>query len=266
MSSEEDTLEILTPSAVMLPVLTGLRASLSRLGDVKTKSAPRIWDNIDFTAVAKAVARYALVEEGFEGGELPPDDSATDVEVRHRLANELGIMSPDDLTERFAAVMEGGTLTRLYRRTAQAPNVYHLMKDSMALGWSGFNVVRADTAEQLTIRRRRMFTDYFRGDFDWTRLRARELARAAALIELAVRADMLSNDEAFRYRQRIMGEAMVRWASWTAFARALLTARVFEALALGEAEARAVTAREETLLTEFLSNLWQTLPWPRIAG
>ena len=266
MPSEDDTLEILTPSAVMLPVLTGLRAALSRLGDTKTKSAPRIWDNIDFSSAAALMARFALAEQGFEDGLVPADDPGADIDVRHRLSIELEIMSPDDLRERFAGIIEGAPLTRLYRRIADAPDVSRLMKDSMALGWGGFSVVSADTAEQQSIRRRRMFADYFRGDFDWTRLRAWELSQASALIELALYAEMISPEEASPYRRRIAGEAMVRWASWTAFARALLIARVFEALPAGEAPARACTARDEAVLTRFLQTCWQTQPWPRVSG
>lgn len=266
MPSEDDTLEILTPSAVMLPVLTGLRAALSRLGDTKTKSAPRVWDNIDFPAAASLMARFALADQGFEDGIVPADDPGTDIDIRHRLSIELEIMSPEDLGERFAGIIEGAPLTRLYRRVAESPDVSRLMKDSMALGWGGFSVVSADTAEQQTIRRRRMFTDYFRGDFDWTRVRAWELSQASALIELALHAEMITADEALPYRRRVAGEAMIRWASWTAFARALLTARVFESLPEGESQARACTARDEALLTRFLQTCWQTHPWPRVAS
>ena len=94
MSSDDDALDILTPSAAMLPVLTGLRASLSRLGDIKTKSAPRVWDNIDFEGTACAMARFALCEDGWANGEIPPDDVDANNDLRHYLSTDLEIMSP----------------------------------------------------------------------------------------------------------------------------------------------------------------------------
>ena len=52
MTNDEEPIELLMPSAAMQPVLSDLRAALVRLGDVKTRSAPRVWDNIDFEGTA----------------------------------------------------------------------------------------------------------------------------------------------------------------------------------------------------------------------
>lgn len=264
--NDEETIEILTPSAAMLPVLTGLRASLSRLGDTKTKSAPRVWDNIAFAETASEIARFELALQGFEEGSIPSDDTNTDNEIRHRLFTDFEIMSPEDLNERFCTLLDGAALSRQYRRIAETPAVARLMKDAMALGWTGFNMVNVTLSEERTLRNRRMFTDYFKADFDWTRLRALELSRAAALIEYACHADMISEEAALPYRQRITAEALVRFASWNALARALLTARVFELLSTGPAETRNLTAKTEALLEGFLAGPWQAKAWPRCSG
>ena len=60
MTNDEEPIELLMPSAAMQPVLSDLRAALVRLGDVKTRSAPRVWDNIDFEGTAANIARFTL--------------------------------------------------------------------------------------------------------------------------------------------------------------------------------------------------------------
>lgn len=71
MTNDEEPIELLMPSAAMQPVLADLRAALVRLGAVKTKSAPRVWDNIDFDGTACAIARFTLWTQGWEAGEIP---------------------------------------------------------------------------------------------------------------------------------------------------------------------------------------------------
>lgn len=265
MSSDDDALDILTPSAAMLPVLTGLRASLSRLGDIKTKSAPRVWDNIDFEGTACAMARFALCEDGWANGEIPPDDVDANNDLRHYLSTDLEIMSPDDLFERFRAIVDGAPLTREYRRIFKAPDVGRLLKDHMALGWGGFDVVQGNPAQQELIRRRRMFVDYFRNDFDWARLRALELSRAAALLEKAIYVEMVTPADIFTQRQRIASEALARFASWNAYARATLCARTFEGIEEGVTCARQRINSDKAILQGLLGGPWQAINWPRVA-
>ena len=180
MTNDEEPIELLMPSAAMQPVLSDLRAALVRLGDVKTRSAPRVWDNIDFEGTAANIARFTLWTEGWDEGVIPAGDVNAASDVGHRLSTELEIMSPDDLEERFRVIVDGAPVTRLYRRISDAQTVSRLMKDTMALGWSGFDMLALSPAEQETMRRRRMFVDAFRNDFDWTRLRALELSQSAA--------------------------------------------------------------------------------------
>ena len=189
MTNDEEPIELLMPSAAMQPVLSDLRAALVRLGDVKTRSAPRVWDNIDFEGTAANIARFTLWTEGWDEGVIPAGDVNAASDVGHRLSTELEIMSPDDLEERFRVIVDGAPVTRLYRRISDAQTVSRLMKDTMALGWSGFDMLALSPAEQETMRRRRMFVDAFRNDFDWTRLRALELSQSAALLEAALRRD-----------------------------------------------------------------------------
>ncbi len=265
MSSDDEALDILTPSVTMLPVLTGLRASLSRLGDTKTKSAPRVWDNIDFEGTASAMARFALCEDGWVNGDIPPDDIAAANDIRHYLSVDLEIMSPDDLFEQFRAIVDGAPLTREYRRIFNAPDVSRLLKDHMALGWGGFDVVQGNTVEQELIRRRRMFVDYFRHDFGWARLRAMELSRAAALLEKALYVEMVAPSDIFSRRQRVVGEALARFASWNAFARAALCARAFESIEEGVTCARQRITQDEAILQGLLEGPWKAINWPRVA-
>lgn len=192
MTNDEEPIELLMPSAAMQPVLSDLRAALVRLGDVKTRSAPRVWDNIDFEGTAANIARFTLWTEGWDEGVIPAGDVNAASDVGHRLSTELEIMSPDDLEERFRVIVDGAPVTRLYRRISDAQTVSRLMKDTMALGWSGFDMLALSPAEQETMRRRRMFVDAFRNDFDWTRLRALELSQSAALLEAALYVELFS--------------------------------------------------------------------------
>lgn len=265
MSSDEEALEILTPSAAMLPVLTGLRASLSRLGDIKTKSAPRIWDNINFEGTASLMARFALWTDGWPQGILPPDDAVTYSDVRDMFSNELEIMSPEDLDKHFHALIDGAPLSREYRRIAAARDITRLMKDRMALGWGGFDVVQGNPAEQELLRRRRMFVDYFRNDFDWTRLRGWELSCAASLLEKAIYVEMVTPSDVQPYQRRITGEAIARFASWNAYARAVICARTFQSLEEGVLCARQRTSEDEAMLQALLAEPWKASHWPRVA-
>lgn len=265
MTNDEEPIELLMPSAAMQPVLADLRAALVRLGAVKTKSAPRVWDNIDFDGTACAIARFTLWTQGREAGEIPAGDMNAANDIGHRLSTELEIMSPDDLAERFRAIVNGAPVTRLYRRIADAHTVNRLMRDSMALGWSGFDVLALSPAEQETVRRRRMFVDAFRDDFDWTRLRALELSQAAALLEAALYVEMVTPADIEGMRRRIAAEAISRYASWTAFARALLCARAFCGLRDGALCTRSLVAEDEGRLEALLSGPWQTA-WPRVAA
>lgn len=114
------------------------------------------------------------------------------------------------------------------------------------------------------MRRRRMFVDAFRNDFDWTRLRALELSQSAALLEAALYVEMVQPADIERLRRRIAGEAIARCASWTAFARALLCARTFCSLRDGALSTRSRIAEDEARLTALLSGPWQSA-WPRVA-
>ena len=182
MTNDEEPIELLMPSAAMQPVLSDLRAALVRLGDVKTRSAPRVWDNIDFEGTAANIARFTLWTEGWDEGVIPAGDVNAASDVGQRLSTELEIMSPDDLEERFRVIVDGAPVTRLYRRISDAQTVSRLMKDTMALGWSGFDMLALSPAEQETMRRRRMFVDAFRNDFDWTRtLPERRASRGRAI-------------------------------------------------------------------------------------
>ena len=238
MTNDEEPIELLMPSAAMQPVLSDLRAALVRLGDVKTRSAPRVWDNIDFEGTAANIARFTLWTEGWDEGVIPAGDVNAASDVGHRLSTELEIMSPDDLEERFRVIVDGAPVTRLYRRISDAQTVSRLMKDTMALGWSGF---------------------------DWTRLRALELSQGAALLEAALYVEMVQPADIERLRRRIAGEAIARCASWTAFARALLCARTFCSLRDGALSTRSRIAEDEARLTALLSGPWQ-VAWPRIAS
>ena len=194
-----------------------------------------------------------------------PED--LDVFVPASVVNMMRREAVDALTKmrEEARVRPGrAPVTRLYRRISDAQTVSRLMKDTMALGWSGFDMLALSPAEQETMRRRRMFVDAFRNDFDWTRLRALELSQSAALLEAALYVEMVQPADIERLRRRIAGEAIARCASWTAFARALLCARTFCSLRDGALSTRSRIAEDEARLTALLSGPWQSA-WPRVA-
>ena len=91
MTNDEEPIELLMPSAAMQPVLADLRAALVRLGDVKTRSAPRVWDNIDFEGTAANIARFTLWTEGWDEGVIPAGDVNAASDIGHRLLSLIHI-------------------------------------------------------------------------------------------------------------------------------------------------------------------------------
>ena len=264
MTNDEEPIELLMPSAAMQPVLSDLRAALVRLGDVKTRSAPRVWDNIDSEGTAANIARFTLWTEGWDEGVIPAGDVNAASDVGHRLSTELEIMSPDDLEERFRVIVDGAPVTRLYRRISDAQTVSRLMKDTMALGWSGFDMLAlarraGDDAPQAHVRRR--LPQRLRLDAP---ARPRALSSGAALLGAALPSKRWSAADE-RLRRRIAGEAIARCASWTAFARALLCARTFCSLRDGALSTRSRIAEDEARLTA-LSALKSPLSARRAVG
>ena len=262
----DETFELLTPSAALLPVLTGLRSALTRLGDTQTKTSSRVWENIPVMDISSGIARFSIWMDGYDRGVIPSDDSEVQNDINHRLSTDYEIMSPSELGDRFAVMMNRASVTSRYRRIAETPDITRLFKDSRALGWQGFDVVSASETEKRLIRNRRMFVDYFRQDFDWTRLRAIELSRAAALIDYAIYMEMVTKEEAEPYARRVTVEAMTRYPSWNTFARALLTAQIFESLNDGEIRALQQITPIEEILQWHLEKVWCDTPWPRLAN
>ena len=266
ITPDDDTFELLTPSVALLPVLTGLRSALARLSDIKTPTTSEAWDSLPVCEMSAHIARYTLWTDGYDMGEICTEDSQVQNDINHRLMTDYEIMSPEDLSERFHLILNRAAVTRRYRRIAETPDITRLFKDSRALGWQGFDVVRASETEKRLIRNRRMFVDYFRQDFDWTKLRAIELSEAAALIEYALAGDMMSREALEPYACRIATEAMTRYDSWNAFAGAILIARTFQSLDDGELSSLQQIGPNEKRLLNLLASPWSETPWPSFAS
>lgn len=264
ITPDDDTFELLTPSVALLPVLTGLRSALARLSDIKTPTTSEAWDSLPVCEMSAHIAHYTLWTDGYDMGEISTEDSQVQSDINHRLMTDYEIMSPEDLSERFHLILNRAAVTRRYRRIAETPDITRLFKDSRALGWQGFDVVRASETEKQLIRNRRMFVDYFRQDFDWTRLRAIELSEAAALIEYALASEMMSQEAIEPYACRIATEAVTRYCSWNAFARAILITQTFKSLNDGELATLGDIHRNEECLKSLLTSRWSQTPWPEL--
>ena len=186
MTNEDDIpFEILSPTPGMAEVLLELRMRL----DLWTKSdaspaVSHVWEDLPLQAFSAELARYPLILSGLgEGGAA--EGSVPEADLYHRLSQELGIMSTDDLKTEFLDRVEGRHTAADFRRVQEAASIDDLVRNDMALGWSGFEITPKDDALVERARRERMFADYFRGALNWTHLRAWDIARAAALAEEA---------------------------------------------------------------------------------
>jgi hypothetical protein len=264
--TDEEPIELLMPSASVSRVLAAYAKARESLGSVRAKSAPRIWDNIDFAAPARGLGRF--VNEcllGLSGGK-PPVSEEFAGDVRHHLSAELNIMGPDDLDECFWNIVNGMPATRRFRRVHDARDIGELTRNFTGLGWSGFSVQTGSSDDIEKLRRQRMFADALRREEDWTHVRVWELAEAACLIENALYVEMIAESDAMPYWQRVGAELIVRCASWNAAARAMLFARVFEAIGDGIMAADFAIAHDTENLLRLLENDWRLIAWPRIAS
>ena len=265
MTNEDDIpFEILSPTPGMAEVLLELRMRL----DLWTKSdaspaVAHVWEDLPLQAFSAELARYPLILSGLgEGGAAA--GSVPEADLYHRLSQELGIMSTDDLKTEFLDRVEGRHTAADFRRVQEAASIDDLVRNDMALGWSGFEITPKDDALVERARRERMFADYFRGALNWTHLRAWDIARAAALAEEARAAEMIDEVLSASFATRTSGEALVRFSSWHAWARSLITARVWLALEERDRAALETLRREEKLLDGLLEGPWKRFPWPRL--
>lgn len=257
----------LPPSAAMLPVLTSLTEALTRwkTGDRLIPTAYD-FDDVPVHEFGEHLARMPLALEGWTMGEVVPIGAGVSGErdILQRLSGDMNLMSSKDLADRFTDALEGSRLAAAFKRIQEAETLAELLRDDSTLGWSGFSGKRVDPEKEAEITRQRMFADRYRGVFDWTMLRGWDAALGAALIVEAEKAEMIDRASAARFLSRAAGEMMVRFASWHEFARSLLFARVFQALAASESYAKDVLAADEALLAALLEGPWAQFSWPRI--
>lgn len=265
---DDEPLEILNPTPAMMPVLESMCTALGRLA-APDAAAPKawLWDEMPAADFAREAARFPLILDGWPGGSLAHlsgGASADETDLVHRLSAELGIMSGEDLDDRFKAAIEGAGLAADYRRMLAAPSFSDLVRNENTIGWGGFDPISRDPEIEKRMRRQRIFCDYFRGAASWTLLRSWDAASACALIVEAVAAGMISLEKAEPYLQRASTELAVRFMSWHEFSKALLIARTFSALKQSEAAAHDALARELDILMKLLAGPWAKFPWPRL--
>lgn len=265
-NDNEELIESLAPSAAMLPLLGSLSEALERLkrGD---KTLPRAydWDDIPMRQFSEMLARFPLALQGWPQGRLDPiNRSSGERDLLHHLLSDLDIMSEEDLEERFRSLMEGSRLAAAYRKIAGAPAVANLLRNEIALGWGGFSMTSTDPQLEERVRRRRMYADRYRGVFDWTHVRAWDIAQGAVLVLEADACDVLIGCNPEGYFSRISGEMLVRFSSWHEYARALLFSYVWLKLEEGIGQAEEALAEGEKTLDMLLTGPWAQFPWPRI--
>ncbi|GEM_PF-364270 len=258
MFDDDNTLELLTPTPDLVEVFGVLKAHENRLAGLNTTVREEPWAGYAWHPIAREMAAFSLMSKGFATESPIPD-----YEILHILSTELGIMSPQDFKEQFLHITEGNPVSRLYRKLTDVPSVKRLFKDENTLGWSGFQASSTDREAERAYTRRRMMVDYFRDSADWTSVRALELSNALSLLVLALDAGMLSQAETLNYARRVVTEASVRFASWSAFAQSLLRAHVFMQVHDERDELLVILERDMRFLEAALTGRFARYPWPR---
>ncbi len=263
---DDEPLEILNPTPAMMPVLESICTALGRLtAPDATLPAAWLWEELPAADFVREAARFPLLLDGWPEGSLPHVASAAEEDdLVHRLSTELGIMSSEDLDDRFKASIEGAGVAASYRKMLEAPSFSDLVRNENTIGWGGFDPISRDPEIEKRMRRQRIFCDYFRGAASWTQLRSWDAASACALIVEAMAAGMLSPASAAPYLRRAATELAVRFLSWHELSKGLLLARAFSALTQSEAAAHDAIARELDMLMKLLEGPWAAFPWPRI--
>lgn len=274
MNSDEAPLELLTPSASMSALLSSLADVLDhtpadaadRAPDAAQAAAPVFWDDLPVRAFVHEAARLPLLEEGWNAGEITDTDLSAG-EILHEFSSTLGIMSSEDLDERFRLLVEGAGAAAEFKRVQNAATLKDLLKNDAALGWSGFDVVTHDKTVAERMERLRMTTDFFRGRLEWTALRGWDLLQGAAFVAKAGASDSASLEDVARMESRIAGELLLRCGSWQDLRRAWILGEFWKGLAVSEKAAaesllRASKTTATLLSTSLPPGAWTAFPWP----
>ena len=272
MNTDEAPLELLAPSASMSALLAALSGVLDRpAGDdaavsVSPAAAPVFWDDLPVQAFVHEAARLPLLEEGWSAGEISDTDLSAG-EILHELSSTLGIMSSEDLDERFRLLVEGAGAAADFRRVQSAERLKDLLKNDAVLGWSGFDVMTHDKTVAGRMERLRMTADFLRGRLDWTALRGWDLLQGAAFVVKAEASDTAPPEDVARMESRIAGELLLRCSSWEDLRRAWVLGEFWKGLATSEraaAEALQQAAKTADLLlsTKNPKGAWAAFAWP----
>ena len=255
---EDETYELLTPSADFLPVLQALDQRVERWLVAPALATPGDWDSYAWLTFTRALGLFVAQRQGFN-----LERPLVEHDVLHWLSTELELMDANDLDQVFHHWVDGNPLSRHYRRIADAPQVRKLLENDSVMGWSGFSTQTLDREEAHRLRRQRMFVDTYRDVFNWTALRAFELSQAAALVCLASEIGMIDAIKAKPYARRLTVESSVRFSSWEAVAVSLLRASVFQRAGEDSEEQLKELAQDDERLHHYDQSVWQPLGWPQ---
>lgn len=261
---EEESVEILSPTAEMMRIFDTLREGFERLHALPHANAvSKPWDDIVFTETGTELARWHLGRHGLSIRLEEPDDAMLG-DLYHWMESHCNVMSAADLTERLDFLIGGNQAPKRFRTIREASAVSDLVRREVGLGWGGFSAV-VDKEDEARLRRLRIFTDYYRQTIDWPLLRTADLAAASTMIVASRLLGMTTAAEAERLFMRPAGELIVRFRSWTEVAESLLISEVFQALETGEAAALQTAKRSLVFLESLLTGPWRSLAWIRVA-
>ena len=226
---DEESVEILSPTAEMMPVFDAIRESFERLAALPHANALSLaWDDISFTQTGTELARWYFGRNGLSIRIEDPDDAMLG-DLYHWVENHFNVMSGADLDDRLEYLAGNNQTPTRFRTIREAAAVSELVRHEVGLGWGGFSAV-VDKEDEARLRRLRIFTDYYRQTIEWPLLRTADLAATCALIVASQLLGMTSPARAETLFARPAGELIVRFRSWTDVAESLLVRDAFVAL------------------------------------
>ena len=98
---DEEPVEILSPTAEMMPVFDAIRESFERLAALPHANAVSLaWDDIAFTQTGTELARWYFGRNGLSICIEDPDDAMLG-DLYHWVENHFNVMSEADLDDRL---------------------------------------------------------------------------------------------------------------------------------------------------------------------
>ena len=149
---DEEPVEILSPTAEMMPVFDAIRESFERLAALPHANAVSLpWDEIAFTQTGTELARWYFGRNGLSIRIEDPDDAMLG-DLYHWVENHFNVMSEADLDDRLEYLAGNNQTPTRFRTIREAAAMSELVRHEVGLGWGGFSAV-VDKEDEARLRR-----------------------------------------------------------------------------------------------------------------